>query len=122
MQGLSGTYAFNGTDLTLPPSEGRWVDRQDYGVDGNAHKIYSAFRNYELKWDLISTSDLKQIIDIYNQFGTTGTVTSCLPEWGNTNFSFKNYSGTSLFEPQVSEYFQGYITSVTLLIVNARTN
>jgi len=122
MQGLSGTFAFNNVDLTLPPSESKWVDRQSYGVDGNAHTIYSAFRDYELKWDLESASDLKQVIDIYNQFGTTGTIVSCLPEWGANDYQFKNYSGTTINEPQVSAYFQGYTTSVTLLIVNARTN
>ena len=122
MQGLSGTYAFNNTDLQLPPSEGKWIERQSYGFDGNAHMIYSQFRDFELSWDLISTTDAKQLIDVYNQFGTTGTVVSCLPEWGNVDFSFKNYSGTTLQEPTFDAYFQGYYQTGKLTIINVKTN
>lgn len=120
--GLSGSYAINNVDLTLQPSTGKWLERSDYGFDGNGHPIYSQFRDFELKWELISTNDAQQIINFYNTVGNTGTVVSCLPDWGNANFAFRNYSGTTLQDPQVSEYFQGYIQSVTLLVVNARTN
>jgi len=122
MQGLSGTYAFNNVDLQLPPSEGKWVERTSYGVDGNAHTIYSQFRNFEMSWDLISTTDAKQIIDVYNSFGTTGTVVSCLPKWGDVDFTFYNYSGTTIFEPTFDAYFQGYPQTAKLVIVNAKTN
>ncbi len=120
--GFSGSYGFNGTDLTLQPSTGKWLERSGYGFDGSGHPIYSQFRDFELKWELISTNDAQQIINLYNTVGNTGTVVSCLPDWGNANFTFRNYSGTTLQDPQVSEYFQGYIQSVTLLVVNARTN
>lgn len=120
--GLSGSYGFNGIDLTLQPSTGKWMERTDYGFDGNGHPIYSQFRQFELKWELISTNDAQQIISLYNTVGNTGTLTSCLPDWGNANFTFRNYSGTTLQDPTVGEYFQGYIQSVTLLVVNARTN
>lgn len=120
--GLSGTYAFNNVDFTLPPSEGKWVERTSYGVDGNAHTVYSQFRNFELSWDLISTSDAKNIIDVYNQFGTTGTVVSCLPKWGDVDFTFYNYSGTTLQEPTFDSYFQGYFQTGKLIIVNVKTN
>lgn len=120
--GLSGTYAVNGTDLSLPPTTGKWLDRASYGVDGNAHTVYSQYRDFELKWELISTDDASQIIGFYNQVGNTGTVTVCLPKWGDPTFTFYNYSGTTLVEPIVGEYYQGYIQSVTLVVVNARTN
>lgn len=120
--GLSGTYAFNDTNWTLQPTTGKWIDRTSYGIDGNAHPIYSPYRNFEATWELISTSDAKQILDFYNTVSSTGTVVSCLPEWGATEYQFKNYSGTTLQEPVVGEYFQGYIMSVKLLIINIRTN
>jgi hypothetical protein len=119
---LSGSYAFNGVDLTLQPTTGKWKERTSYGVDGNGRPVYSSLRSFELKWDLISTSDAKQIIDSYTSTSITGTVVSCLPEWGNVEYTFQNYSGTTLQEPQVSEYFQGYVTSVSLLILHVRTN
>jgi len=120
--GLSGTYAFNGIDFQLQPSTGKWVDRTNYGIDGNARTVYSQYRKFELKWELISTSDLHQIIDFYNGVSNSGSVVSCLPKWNDPDYTFYNYSGTQLQEPQVSEYFQGYIQSVTLLILVARTN
>lgn len=120
--GLSGSYATNDVNWTLQPTTGKWVERKSYGMDGNAHPIYSQFRNFEVTWELISPSEVKQIVDFYNTVSTTGTVVSCLPEWGANEYQFKNYSGTIMMEPVVGEYFQGYITSVRLLIVNARTN
>lgn len=121
MQGFSGTYAFNNVDLTLQPTEGKWEGRSEYGVDGGAHPVYSQFRNFELTFDLISTSDAKQLIDFYNTVGNTGTCVACLPEWGNADYKFKNYSGTTLREPEVGAYFEGYINSVTLTVLNIRT-
>ncbi len=120
--GLSGSYAFNGVDLTLQPTTGKWEERTSYGIDGGGHTVYSSLRSFELKWELISTSDAKQIIDFYNLVGNTGSVVSCLPEWGNVDYSFRNYSGTTLQDPTVGPYFQGYIESVSLLILNVRTN
>ncbi len=120
-QGVTGTYACNDVNINLIPTTGKWVDRTSYGIDGNAHNIYSAFRDFELKWELISTDDASQIINFYNSFNS-GTVVSCLPKWGDPTFTFYNYSGTTISEPQVGEYFQGYIQSVTLLILHVKTN
>ena len=122
MQGLSGTYAINNTDLTLQPTEGKWVERTNYGLDGGGHSVYAQNRKFQMEWVLISTSDAKQIIDFYNAVGNTGTVVSCLPKWGDVDYTFYNYSGTVLQEPEVGAYFQGYIESVKMLIVNIRTN
>lgn len=97
--GLSGTYAVNNVDLQLQPTTGKWVERTNYGFDGNAHPIYSAFRHFELTWDLISTNDAKQVIDIYNSIAVTGSVVFCLPKWGDQNYTFYNYSGTTVQEP-----------------------
>lgn len=120
--GLSGSYAFDNVNLQQPPTTGKWVGRTNYGMDGGAHPVYSSFRNFEMKWDLISVSDLQQIINVYNAVGNTGTVVTCLPQWGASDFSFFNYSGTTLQEPEVGEYYMGFVQNVTLLVINARTN
>jgi hypothetical protein len=120
--GLSGSYAINNTDLTLQPTTGKWVERTSYGIDGNGHPLYSNFRNFELTWELISPSDTKQLIDFFETVSTTGTVVACLPKWRDVESLFYNYSGTTMQEPTVGEYFQGYIQSVKLLLIRIQTN
>ena len=122
MQGFSGSYAFNNVDLAVPPSTGNWKERASYGIDGGAHTIYSAVRNFEMTWDLISSTDLATIINVYNTVSNTGTAVACLPDWGNANYQFRNYSGTVLQEPVIGEYFQEFVKDVKLLIMNVRTN
>ena len=119
--GLSGSYAINNNDLTLQPTNGKWVARTDYGVDGNARMVYATPRKFELEWELIHPVDAKQLIDFYNLVGSTGTVSVHLPEWGAVDYRFKSFSGTTLTEPEVGQYFQGYIESVKMTIMNIRT-
>jgi hypothetical protein len=120
--GLSGAFAFNGTNFNQIPTTHGWLERTNYGIDGGAHPIYPSVRSYEMTWNLISTSDAKQIIDFYNLVGNTGTLVSCLPKWGDAEYTFYNYSGTTLQEPQMQGYFQGYIEELRLLILNVVTN
>lgn len=120
--GLSGTYAFNNNNITLQPTTGKWTERSSYGIDGGAHPVYSSLRNFELTWVLISPEDAKQIIDVYNSVGSTGSVVACLPEWGAVEYIFRNYSGVTMEEPSVGTYFQGFIQEVKLLLLNVRTN
>lgn len=120
--GLSGSYAFNDVNFTLQPTTGKWTDRTNYGIDGGGHPIYSSIRSFELVWQLISPSDAKQIIDAYNTVSNTGTVVVCLPRWGDLNYTFFNYSGCTLQEPEVGTYFNGFIQDVRLLILSVRTN
>ena len=120
--GLSGSFAFNNTNLNQIPTTHTWVERTQYGIDGGAHPIYPSVRSYEMVWNLISTQNAKQIIDFYNLVGNTGTLVACLPEWGNVEYSFRNYSGATLQEPQMQGYFQGYIEELRLLILNVVTN
>lgn len=120
--GLSGSYAFDNVNLTLQPTSGKWLERTQYGIDGGGHPVYPSVRSFELRWELISTSDAQQIIGIYDAVSNTGTVTVCLPRWGDIEFSFYNYSGCTLREPESGEYFQGWIQDFRLLVLNVRTN
>jgi hypothetical protein len=119
--GLTGSYSFNGTNLTLQPTTGQWMERDSYGIDGGGHPIYSAVRSFELVWQLISTSDFKQIQDAYNAVSNTGTVAVDLPQYGANAYQFQRYSGATLREPSVTTYFEEYIEDARLLILNIRT-
>lgn len=121
MIGLSGTYAINGTDLTLQPTEHNWIERQEIGVSGDGHSIYSAVREYRLTFNLESAEDLNQIVTFFNSVSTTGTVVACLPQWNSPLFTFANYSGCVLREPVFSNYFNEYAEQVQLTIANIRT-
>jgi len=119
--GYSGTYAANGVDFILKPSTAKWDSRDILGVDGNAHPVYSFYRDFEMIWELAHPSDVKQIIDIYNSLGNTGTAVFDLPQWGAIDFLYRGYSGCTMQEPTVGEYFMGWIKNVTLRITKVRT-
>lgn len=118
MVGASGTYAVQGTDLTLKPTQGRWLDRDVLGYDGDGHPIYPAVRSFEMSWQYISASDLSQIIGFYNQVQNTGTVAVDLPLWNGNPYQFNRYSGCVLEEPTVGAFFEGTISEVKLLVHN----
>lgn len=120
--GLSGSYAFNGTNLTLQPTEGQWHERPAFGIDGAGHPIYGSVRDFELSWGLMPVSDLQQLYNTYNAVQNTGTCSVDLPQYGASQFIFATYSGTTLQEPTVGAYFQEHVTDVRLLILQVRTN
>lgn len=122
MIGLTGSYAFNGTNLTLQPTEGKWLERPAFGIDGSGHPIYPSVRDFEVYWGLISTSELQQIINVYNGVQNTGTCAVDLPQYGASQYIFTTYSGCTLREPSVGAYFEEYVTDVRLLILQVRTN
>jgi len=119
--GASGTFAVNGVDFSLRPTEFGWKDRDELGIDGGGHPIYSAPREFMIKWVLAHPSDVKQIVDAYNVVASTGTATFDLPQWGASDYVFSSYSGCTMKEPQVGNYFMGYIQDVSLTILLVRT-
>lgn len=120
-QGASGTYAFNGTTLSLQPSSGKWNMRMALGIDGAGHPIYPLVREFELVWDLIGVDDLQAIQNAYYAVGNTGTVVVDLPKYGDSQYNFYSYSGCTLQEPEYDSYFERYVTNVRLLVLNIRT-
>lgn len=121
MQGYSGSYAVNGSNLTLQPTEGQWIERTLLGTDGSGHPIYSGVRQFQLSFDLISPSDFNQLLLFYNAVGTTGTIVADLPQFNSPNYLFQSYSGCTLHEPVLGAFFEMYIQKATLLITNIRT-
>lgn len=121
MIGASGTFAVNGTDFTLQPTKAKWDDRDSLGMDGGGHPVYPAVRSFEMSWQLIDMSDLSQIIGFYNSVRNTGTVSVDLPEWAAPEYRFARYSGCTLSEPMVGDFFNGYVQEIKLLIYNVTT-
>jgi len=120
MQGYSGTYAFNGTDLILSPTEGKWEPKATIGRDGEGRPIYPALGDFTMSWGLMSTSEFKQLNDMYEYVSNTGTVVSDLPKWGDNDYLFYSYSGTLLNRPTVGAYFVGYVSDVQLVVTSIR--
>jgi hypothetical protein len=122
MNGLSGTYAINGTTLLLSPSNAGWGNKDIIGVDGAGHSLYPAVNEYIMEWGLMSPTELKQLQDAFISTQTTGTAVVDLPKWGDADYTFYSYSGTIISRPQVNKYFAEYVRDVTLTITNIRVS
>lgn len=120
--GYSGTYGINGVNLLLPPSTGKWGERDVLGYDGNGRPIYPSIREFTMTWELMDVTSLQQLINAQLSVANTGTSVVDLPKWGASDYLFDSYSGTFVNEVSVGQYFTGYVQSVTLLITNIRTN
>lgn len=116
----TNTFKINGSLLTLQPADHNWVPRSEFGRDGAGHNVYPATRQYELKWDFMTPSEFVELLNHYNN-NSTGTVVVDLPEWANSTYQFKSYSGCNLDEPTFSNFFEGYYGGVQLLITSIRT-
>lgn len=113
--------AINGTDLLMQPTEHGWVARDEVGVSGDGHSIYSATREYRLVFNLESAANMNQIVAFFNAVSTTGTITATLPQWNSATYTFANYSGCVLREPSFSNYFEEHAEQVSFQIANIRT-
>lgn len=118
----TGMVAINGTDLNIQPDV-RWVPRSNLAIDGQGHPIYSAVREVELNFELIDQATINQLEGFYLICGNTGTVTVRLPPPFGSQFSFVDYSGCVVGEPEIGgNYFteDGWIPQVKMLVANIR--
>lgn len=114
-------YKIGGVTLTLQPSTGRWLAREELGRDGNGHPIYPMTYSYEMQWELEGPEDFYQVLGMYDAMNPTGSVVVDLPKLRSATGGFYSYTGCVLSEPEPGEYFtDGYFTSVRLLITNIR--
>ena len=111
----------NGTEITLQPTTHGWIPKVLLGTGGAGHGFHAAVGEYELNWELISPSELNQVIGFFNAVGVTGTATAELPQYGAATYTFFVYSGCIINQPELSPYFEQHTTSVRLLISNIRT-
>lgn len=113
-------YKINGTDLTLQPTEGHWLSREQIDLDGNGHPIYPVERQFELVWEIMDVSELYQLQNFFDTLGVTGTITADLPTYKALTFGYTTYSGCVMHEPEFDVYFEDHPTSVKLLIARIR--
>lgn len=114
--------AINGTDLFIQPDV-RWLPRSVLGTDGQGHPIYSAIREVEMNFVLVDQATYNQLQGFYNLCGNTGTAVARLPQYGSSQFSFIDYSGCIVGEPEINgNYFteDGYIPQIKQNIFNIR--
>jgi hypothetical protein len=114
------TIKINGTELTLQPTSHGWIPKVLLGTGGAGHGFHAPVQEYELNWELISPSDLNQVVGFFNAVGVTGTSVAELPQYGATTYTFYSYSGCIINQPEVSPYFEQHTTSVRLVISNIR--
>lgn len=119
-QGVTGSYAVNGSNFTLQPSEGKWEPKELIGRDGTGKPIYPAMGDFTMTWALMSTSDFEQLNSFYEYVSNTGTSVVDLPKWGATNYEFYSYSGTVINRPTAGTYFEKHVMDVQLLISSIR--
>lgn len=115
-------YRINNTDLLVQPTQGRWMPRDSLGIDGNGHMVYPKYRDFEMSWELIDVTSLKQLQDFFDNLGATGTVSVDLPTHKTASFGFTTYSGCVMREPEFGEYFEEHPGSIRLLISRIKTS
>lgn len=114
-------YKINSTEFTLPPTTGRWIipDALGIGVSGVAR--YPAVKQFELLWDFMSPAEYSQLKTWYAYQNNTGTITADLPDIEAASYEYRTFSGVVMFHPIVGEYFEGYLSDVSVILSNIRT-
>lgn len=115
------TFKINNTALSRFPTNHRWVSQETYGLTGDGHPMYPAYREYELEFDFASPSEYNEFMTYYNSIGITGTISADLPEYGVATYVFRTYSGIVMSQPEFNNYFEGYYQSAKLLLARIRT-
>jgi len=117
------TFKINGAAFTRQPTNHRWINQESYGVTGDGHSSYPAYREYELIFDFASPSEFYDFNTYWQSIGLTGTVSVDLPEHPTTasSYQFRTYSGVVINQPEYGDYFENYYSSARLLIVRIRT-
>ena len=119
--GFSGSFAINGTELLLYPTEFSWVGRSPLGYTGDGHPEYGGdSREFQMRWNVESSLQFQQLIGFFNAAVSTGTVSVDLPQWNNANYLFYRYTGCVISEPEMGRYFTEHPSDVRLLISNIR--
>jgi len=120
-QGVTGTFAINGTELLLPPTTHSWVDRELVGTTGEGRSVYSSLRQYQLEWDLMPMDAFSQLVGFFDGIQNSGSIAVDLPKYATAPFQFYTYSGCQLREPTAGKFFLDHVSDVKLLIVKVRS-
>jgi hypothetical protein len=75
---MPNAYEINGTGIPIDPTEGRWLEQDIEGLDGNGRAIYSRTRDFEMRWGLLSPGQLWQADNWCNGYCNCRFTSSCL--------------------------------------------
>lgn len=120
-QGITGTYAINGTEITIQPTGGQWLPRTPIGIDGNGHFVYPPYREFEMTWGLLDPSQANQLQTFFTSIGNTGSAIVDLPKYADANYTFFSYTGCVLQEPEFGMYFFEHHQDIILRVTKIRT-
>lgn len=120
-QGVTGSYAIDGTEITIQPTDGHWLPRDPLGIDGWGHAVYPPYREFEMTWGLLNPSDANQLQNFFDTIGNTGTAVVDLPKYAAATYTFYSYTGCVVQEPSFGTYFTEHHTNISLLIVKIKT-
>jgi len=115
---LTGSYGINDVEFNLQPTSGRWMPQTPVGISGDGHPIYAKVRSFQMTWGLSNISDFDEIMDYYRTTAITGSVTIALPDLFANSYTFRNFSGCTLQEPEVGPYFTQHLTDATMFVLN----
>lgn len=116
------TYKISGVDISIEPTSGRWLPREQVGLDGNGKPVYSPYRRFEITWSLITPAQYSELIGYFDNLAVTGSLIVDLPKFDNpSTYAFTSYTGCFVQEPEAGLYFSEHQTSVRLLVTHIRT-
>lgn len=116
--GYSGSYAINGTELTIQPTSGRWIPQNSLGTTGAGVPIYPRVREFELRWNLSDVALANSVRSYFAALQYTGTVVIDLPKYTASDYQFFSYSGCSLYQPEYGNYFAEHLMDVVMIVGN----
>ena len=124
MTTVPNTFKINGVSFSRQPTNHRWVNQNPFGLSGDGHASYMAFREYEMEFDFSSASEYNAFQSYFASVGLTGTVSVDLPEHPSTAsvYQFRTYSGVIVHQPEYSSYHENFYESAKLLLVRIRTS
>lgn len=111
----------NGSVFSQQPTEHSWVPKDPIGIDGNGIEVMPAVREYQLKWDFVTTDVWNEIYAAFTAQGVTGSVVASLPKWSTSPYQMYAYSGCVVREMVYDSWFENYYSNVRLLIVKIVT-
>lgn len=112
-------YKINGTEFC--PTESRWLPRDPVGVQGDGRVLYPATRTFEIKWGFTEYSEWADAQQVYEAIEASGTAVVQIPAFPSAfsqDYGFSEYSGVLIAEPVIDAFFEGFPSSMVLVITN----
>lgn len=117
---MVNTFKINGVAFSRQPTSHRWINQSPFGITGDGHMSYSAFREYELEFDFASASEFSDFNNYFQSIGVTGTAAVDLPDYATPTYVFRTFSGVIVSQPEYGDFFENFYQSAKLTISRIR--